>query len=111
MIQLRLYTTLGCHLCAQLEELLHALANDRVVLERIDIGDDDALVERYGVRIPVLVDADGNELDQGMEPERLGEWLRRRHWLDEAALARLGEAPTPPTATAARQHNGRRYLG
>ena len=56
MIQLSLYTTMGCHLCSQLEALVAALANQKVWLHHIEISDDDALVERYGLRIPVLVD-------------------------------------------------------
>ena len=87
MIQLSLYTTLGCHLCTQLEGLVATLANQKVWLHHIEISDDDALVERYGVRIPVLVDSDGNELDRGFELARLSDWLRERGWLDEAALA------------------------
>jgi hypothetical protein len=46
-----LYGTIGCHLCDQaltLIELAGATAS------YIDIVDDDTLLERYGVRIPVL---------------------------------------------------------
>lgn len=111
MIHLKLYTTLGCHLCAQLEGLVHRLANDEVVLERVEISTDDALAECYGVRIPVLADHDGKELDRGLDPERLGEWLRRRGWLDEDALAAWLAPPEAPRATAAYRRHGRRYLG
>ncbi|GAA3900927.1 hypothetical protein GCM10022228_09460 [Halomonas cibimaris] len=111
MIYLRLYTTLGCHLCAQLEGLVHALVNDDAVVEHIEISEDDTLVQRYGVRIPVLADCDGDELDRGLDPQRLGEWLRRRGWLDEAALAAWLSPPKAPKATAAYQRGGRRYLG
>jgi hypothetical protein len=111
MIQLTLYTTLGCHLCVQLEGLLHALANDTVALEHVEISANDALMARYGVRIPVLVDASGAELDRGLDPERLGEWLRRRGWLDEAALAAWLAPPQAPAPTAAYRRHGRRYLG
>ncbi|MDN6179819.1 MAG: glutaredoxin family protein [Halomonas subglaciescola] len=111
MIRLTLYTTLGCHLCAQLEGLLHAFANDTVALEHVEVSTSDALVARYGVRIPVLADANGAELDRGLDPERLGDWLRRRGWLDEAALA-AWFAPSPePTPTPAYRRDGRRYLG
>ena len=65
MIELSIYTTLGCHLCAQLEALVATLANQEVRLHHIEISDDDALVEQYGTRIPVLVDANGVELDRG----------------------------------------------
>jgi hypothetical protein len=112
VIQLGLYTTLGCHLCAQLEALVHALTNDEVVLRHIEISEDDDLMARYGVRIPVLADAEGLELDRGLDPKRLGEWLRARGWLDEAKLKALLAPPQAPTrAKPAFERNGRRYLG
>ncbi|CAD5269117.1 MULTISPECIES: glutaredoxin family protein [Halomonadaceae] len=111
MIQLSLYTTMGCHLCSQLEALVAALANQKVWLHHIEISDDDALVERYGVRIPVLVDGDGNELDRGFELERLSAWLRERGWLDEAALAGLTALPDTTPPKGAHKRDGRRFLG
>ncbi|MDN6297445.1 MAG: glutaredoxin family protein [Halomonas sp.] len=111
MIRLTLYTTLGCHLCAQLEGLLRTLANESVALEHVEISADETLMARYGVRIPVLADASGAELDRGLDPERLGEWLRRRGWLDEIALATWLTPPELPQATAAYRRNGRRFLG
>ncbi|GEN28227.1 hypothetical protein HVA01_18730 [Halovibrio variabilis] len=111
MIQLSLYTTMGCHLCSQLEALVAALANQKVWLHHIEISDDDALVERYGVRIPVLVDSRGNELDRGFEPERLSVWLRERGWLDEVALAALTAPPDTTQPNSAHERNGRRFLG
>ncbi|HSH56380.1 MAG TPA: glutaredoxin family protein, partial [Halomonas sp.] len=70
MIRLTLYTTLGCHLCQQLEGLLAQLSCEPIELERVEISEEDALIARYGVRIPVLADAAGNELDRGFEPAR-----------------------------------------
>ncbi|SEK92232.1 glutaredoxin family protein [Halomonas daqiaonensis] len=115
MIRLRLYTTLGCHLCEQLEALLATLCHERYRLERVEISDDEALVARYGMRIPVLVDEAGVELDRGMEPERLVAWLASRGWLDEAAWEMLrrqlaGEGE-PREAKGAVMRGGRRYLG
>ncbi|MDR9440752.1 MAG: glutaredoxin family protein [Halomonas sp.] len=115
MIRLRLYTTLGCHLCEQLEALLVTLCATPYRLDRVEISDDDVLVERYGVRIPVLVDEAGEELDRGMEPERLAGWLADRGWLDEAAWQQLqqqlsGET-SPETVKGATLRGGRRYLG
>ena len=52
-----LYGTLGCHLCELAEERLAAAMaqlRDPIEIECIDIADSDELVERYGVRIPVL---------------------------------------------------------
>ncbi|SFT54422.1 glutaredoxin family protein [Halomonas saccharevitans] len=119
MIRLRLYTTLGCHLCEQLEALLATLCDAPHRLERVEISDDDALVERYGVRIPVLVDEAGQELDRGMQPERLAAWLAERGWLNEMAWQALqrqlsGETVSETArgeAKGAVLRGGRRYLG
>jgi len=60
---LTLYGTVGCHLCDQAEALLRqAAAARRVEWRYVDIADDDALVERYGTRIPVLINTRGLEL-------------------------------------------------
>ncbi|MBF8223807.1 glutaredoxin family protein [Halomonas sp. 328] len=111
MIQLRLYTTLGCHLCEELEALLVTLCPVEYTLERVEISEDETLVARYGVRIPVLVAEDGEELNRGFEASRLVAWLAARGWLDEAAWQRL-QAPAPPAEPAKVQvRHGRRYLG
>ncbi len=70
MVRAILYGTLGCHLCddaeALLAPLLVAVSGDigsDCEIECVDIADDDALLERYGERIPVLRRvADGVEL-------------------------------------------------
>ena len=60
MPALILYGTSCCHLCEQAETILHEAG---AVAEHVDIADDDALLERYGTRIPVLRRADsGAEL-------------------------------------------------
>lgn len=46
-----LYGTTFCHLCEQAEAVLHGVG---VEAEHIDIAEDDALLEKYGVRIPVV---------------------------------------------------------
>ncbi len=113
MIRLRLYTTLGCHLCEQLEAFLMTLAAGEIELERVEISTDDALIERYGVRIPVLADDAGEELDRGFEAERLAAWLAERGWLCEASWSRFQRdaEPDPPAPRAAVMRGGRRYLG
>jgi glutaredoxin len=60
---LTLYGTVGCHLCDQAEALLQRAAAARKLEWRyVDIADDDALVEKYGTRIPVLLTAQGTEI-------------------------------------------------
>ncbi len=55
MPELIFYTTAGCHLCEYAEAMLADLAKSRVFkLTPIDIGESAALVERYGLKIPVV---------------------------------------------------------
>ena len=54
-----LYSSPGCHLCEQAEEMLDYLG---IGFEVVDITSDVALVRLYGVRIPVLKRSDGAEL-------------------------------------------------
>lgn len=60
-----LFGTSACHLCEQAEELLLATLNPEFFeIRSVDIADSDDLIERYGVRIPVLRrDADDSELN------------------------------------------------
>ena len=69
---LALYMTSGCHLCEQAEVLLEQVG---LAFSRVEIADDAALLERYGVRIPVV-----RRLDTGQE----------LNWpIDSAALEEL----------------------
>lgn len=55
MKSLYLYSTPGCHLCELAREVVDPLLNHyALVLEEIDIAASDELIERYGVKIPVL---------------------------------------------------------
>ena len=54
-----LYHTLGCHLCEQAESLLLALS---LAYEKVDIADDNALLEAFAVHIPVLKDRQSQHL-------------------------------------------------
>ena len=52
---LNVYTTLGCHLCEQAQAIIHPLAAEKgIALQLIEISASEALVERYGIRIPVI---------------------------------------------------------
>jgi len=53
--ELVLYHTAGCHLCELAEAIVRPLAVVAGVRVRlVDIADSEALMARYGVRIPVL---------------------------------------------------------
>lgn len=50
-----LYSTPGCHLCEMARDIVAPLLSGYSLrLEEIDIAEADELIERYGVRIPVL---------------------------------------------------------
>lgn len=112
MIQLTLYTTLGCHLCETLEAGLSRLAGVEYRLTRIEISDDEALLARFGERIPVLVDETGAALEGAVSPAGLAEWLAARGWLDENAWQAMpgGESEAPSEPGGAVMRRGRRYL-
>ncbi|SDN59602.1 glutaredoxin family protein [Vreelandella arcis] len=111
MIWLTIYTTQGCHLCDELEARVAALTHPVIEWQRVEVSDDEALMARYGERIPVLADDKGQELDRGNELERLTTWLRQRGWLDEAALSALSAPVETSARGGAHQRNGRRFLG
>lgn len=78
---LTLLSTAHCALCEQALDLLASMPELRgFALRVLDIADDDALVARYGERLPVLV-AGGTELDWPFELESI-----------RAALAHGGRA-------------------
>ena len=58
----QLFTTLGCNLCELAEEEIMPLVEHGLMVELIDIADSEALVDAYGLRIPVL-----RRLDTGAE--------------------------------------------
>jgi len=60
-MKVNLYTTLGCHLCEQAHGLLLNLQQEgqQIEIDSIEIADSDELMERYGIRIPVVEVSDG----------------------------------------------------
>jgi Glutaredoxin-like domain (DUF836) len=58
MRELVLYTTLGCHLCEQALALVTPLLAADDCLRQVDVSDSDGLIERYGIRIPVIARID-----------------------------------------------------
>lgn len=69
--------TSACHLCDEAEAMLVATLNPEFFeINKLDIADDDVLVERYGVRIPVLRrDADESELNWPFDVAALIQFL------------------------------------
>ncbi len=69
---LSFYTTAGCHLCEHAETIL---LDAGIRFSAIDIEEDLALIERYGIRIPVVADASGRELGWPFDGQALAHWL------------------------------------
>jgi len=55
----RLYGRADCHLCEEMASQLRALG---VEFDEIDVDSDLALKKEFGHFVPVLVDAQGNEI-------------------------------------------------
>lgn len=73
MSGLVLYQRDDCHLC---DLALAVLAQARTPeFDSVFIDEDAALEDRYGVRVPVLRDGAGRELDWPFDVARLGAWL------------------------------------
>lgn len=78
MAQFVLYSTLGCHLCEQAQSLLRALP-EPIDWAEAEIAEDDGLIERYGIRIPVLKScASGDELGWPFDLEQLWQWVKQQ---------------------------------
>lgn len=61
---LKLYSTSSCHLCEEATAILLSVGSNDFTWEEIEISDDDALIDRYGTRIPVLLNCrSGQELN------------------------------------------------
>ena len=69
-----LYQRDDCHLCDQALEVLAGVRLPEP--DSVFIDGDDALEERYGLRVPVLRDAtDGRELDWPFDADLVRAWL------------------------------------
>lgn len=72
-VKLELYGTEHCHLCEQADALLHGLG---IIAAHVDIIEDDDLLARYELRIPVLRRADtGAELGWPFDAAALARFL------------------------------------
>ena len=77
MTSLVFYTTVGCHLCEEAEQMLRQMqAQHYFEWQAVDIADDVELVRLYGIRIPVLkILGANNELRWPFDPLMLVEFL------------------------------------
>lgn len=76
-MKIYLYSTVGCHLCEQAKVILWPLLLQyQFQLNEVDIATDDALIEQYGTRIPVL-DAVNHtrELNWPFNPQQVNEFF------------------------------------
>ncbi|MBS98586.1 MAG: glutaredoxin family protein [Oceanospirillaceae bacterium] len=73
-------TTEGCHLCENAIVVLQAgLSSEVFEVDLVDIAFDDALMDAYATRIPVLREpASGRELGWPFGPEELEAFLDGR---------------------------------
>lgn len=77
-MKVRLFTTEGCHLCdealVQLETLI--AAGRPMDIEQVDIAESDALMETYGIRIPVIaIPARKDDIGWPFTPEEIEAFL------------------------------------
>ncbi|GAA6133736.1 glutaredoxin family protein [Oceaniserpentilla sp. 4NH20-0058] len=75
-MQIQLLGTSGCHLCEVAESIVKRIAPVfGYSTEYVDIANDDALVEQYGMRIPVLMFQQEQELGWPFDEQQLIHWL------------------------------------
>lgn len=76
-MNLVLYSTSGCHLCEEALALVHQLMHSGNTIEvtEVDIANDDALMDQYGVRIPVIKTPRGSEIGWPFTRQELEEFL------------------------------------
>ena len=77
---LTLYGRAGCHLCeAMVAEMQPHLRAHNLVLQQVDIDGDVGLVERYGMKIPVLCGPHGEICHYFFDETAFRAWLAREH--------------------------------
>jgi len=76
---LTLYSTLGCHLCELAENLVYQSSHVNLfILSTIDISEDEALLNEYGVRIPVVKnETTGKEISWPFDLHEFEAWLSK----------------------------------
>ncbi len=78
-----LYSTLGCHLCDEAIAIIHPLLKQDETCTVVDIAEEDALVESYGTRIPVVKhERSGGEIGWPFTADEFVVWLEQQHWIE-----------------------------
>ncbi len=73
---IKLLGTSGCHLCDVAEKIVRRMAPELgIELKKLDIATSEALVEQYGISIPVLQHNSGSELFWPFDDEQLRTWF------------------------------------
>ncbi len=76
MIRVRLMERPDCGLCEEAIAGLRRLSRaKRLDIERVDVTRDPALLERYVVRVPVLVVGEAEFEAAGIDEAAIGRWL------------------------------------
>ena len=82
-MRLTIYSKPGCHLCDEMKSTVHRVLSTRnsesaISVDEIDISGDPALIDRYGLEIPVLL-IDGRKAAKYRVSEQgLTQMLNRR---------------------------------
>jgi hypothetical protein len=76
-VSLIIYTTIGCHLCELAEaEIGQVYRQLPTPVTPVDIAKDERLINRYGMRIPVLYNRNtGAELDWPFSAKGIMDWI------------------------------------
>lgn len=78
-MQVSLFTTAGCHLCEQAYALLKQVSTAYPLeIVCVEIGDDDKLLEQYGLRIPVVQTVAGSELNWPFTELELNQFISNK---------------------------------
>lgn len=76
--ELILYSTEGCHLCDEALEVIRRALEEPCALTVVEIAHAPELLERYGVRIPVLrVEGESEELGWPFDAAAVQRFLAR----------------------------------
>ena len=82
-MRLTIFSKPGCHLCDEMKATVHRVLSTRsnrasIAVDEIDISNDAALLEQYGLEIPVLLIDGKNAAKYRVSEQELTQMLNRR---------------------------------